>query len=141
MEAVRVPLEPAAVLTRAFPGERCPAALYWPWIHGLRRKLRRARLIANDHVFGVRWTGAMIEERLFRLVAQLPDGISEIYCHPAVASTPVLAAAQPGYRHAEEYAALLSPRLKARIAELGVKLITYAELATTPAGTKPAGGR
>ena len=129
MKAVRVPSEPVRLLRRAFPGERFPAPLYWPWISSLRRKLRRARLIANDHVFGVSWSGAMIEERLVRLLAQLPDGISEIYCHPATASTPRLTAAMPGYRHRDEYAALLSAGLKAQIAQQGLRVTRYADLA------------
>jgi hypothetical protein len=35
----------------------------------------------------------------------------------------------PGYRNAEELAALLSPRIKRRIAELGIDLVSYGDLA------------
>ena len=62
----------------------------------------------------------MVEERILRLLPHLPPGDSEIYFHPASRTTPALAAAMPGYRHADELAALLSPAVRRRIAELGI---------------------
>jgi chitin disaccharide deacetylase len=127
MRAMRVPAEPVAALRRAFPGERYRAPLYRPWIERLRRRLRAAGIQVNDQVFGLAWSGGMTEERLLRLLPHLPDGLSEIYFHPAIGSTPALAAAMPGYRHADELAALLSPTVKARIAELGIRRVTYGD--------------
>ena len=129
MRAVRLPAEPAAVLRRAFPGERHLVPAYRPVVALLRRRLRGAGLVINDHVFGIAWSGAMVEERLLGLVPHLPPGVSEIYCHPATQKNPALAAAMPGYRHTEELAALLSPVVRQRIAELGIGLIGYADLA------------
>jgi chitin disaccharide deacetylase len=129
MKAVRVPAEPVAALRRAFPRERYPAPLYRPWIERLRRRLERADLRVNDHVFGLAWSGGMTEDRVLRLLPHLPDGVSEIYFHPATERTPRLAVAMPGYRHPEELAALLSPAVKARIEELGITLASYGELA------------
>ncbi len=128
MKAMRVPAEPVAALRAAFPQERYPAPLYRPWALRLRRRLRRAGLTVNDHVFGLAWSGGMTEERVLRLLPHLPEGSSEIYFHPARARTPALAAAMPGYRHRDELAALLSPTLKARIEELGIRRVTYSEL-------------
>jgi hopanoid biosynthesis associated protein HpnK len=129
MHAVRLPAEPAAVLRRAFPGERHRPPAYQPAIAALRRRLRRAGLAINDHVFGIAWSGAMVEERVLALLPLLPPGVSEIYCHPATRQTPALAAAMPGYRQTEELAALLSPDVRQRIAELGISLIGYGDLA------------
>ena len=128
LRAVRLPSEPVAALRRAFPGEAYRAAAWRPAVTTLRRRLRRAGLAANDHVFGIAWSGDMVEERLLRLLPHLPYGVSEIYCHPATRSTPALAAAMPSYRHVEELAALVSPRVRRRIAELGVELIGYRDL-------------
>ena len=83
----------------------------------------------NDQVFGIAWSGAMVEERLLGLLPYLPPGVSEIYCHPATRQTPALAAAMPGYRNTEELAALLSPAVWQCIAELGISLIGYGDLA------------
>ena len=129
MRAVRLPAEPAAVLRRAFPGEPHRMPAYRPVTTALRRRLRSAGLATNDQVFGIAWSGAMVEARLLGLLPHLPQGVSEIYCHPATRQTPALAAAMPGYRNTEELAALLSPDVRRRIAELGISLVGYGDLA------------
>jgi chitin disaccharide deacetylase len=129
MWAVRVPSEPVQALRRAFPRERYRVPIYQPWIVGLRRRLQRAGLFVNDNIFGLAWSGAMTEERLLRLIPHLPDGVSEIYLHPATERTPALLAAMPGYRQQEEFAALLSPSLKSCIAEFGIRLGSYTDFA------------
>jgi hopanoid biosynthesis associated protein HpnK len=129
MKAVRVPLEPVSPLRRAFPDEGYSTPLYNPWIGHLRRRLRRAGLFVNDYLFGLAWSGGMAEERLLRLLPHLPDGVSEIYLHPAIERTPALVSTMPGYRHRDELMALLSPLVRNRIAELGIRLISYSDLA------------
>jgi hopanoid biosynthesis associated protein HpnK len=128
MSAARVPSEPVAVLRRAFPEERYRAPAYHGWNAMLRRRLQRAGLRTNDHVFGLTWSGGMVETRILRLVPHLPDGVSEIYFHPATERTPSLMATMPSYRHPEELAALLSPIVRNRIAESGIRLINYGDL-------------
>src|SRR5260370_26659935 len=129
MRAAGPRAEPVAVLRRAFPGEPHRAPPYRPVIAALRRRLRGAGLATNDQVFGIAWSGAMVEARLLGLLPHLPPGISEIYCHPATRQTPALAAAMPGYRNTEELPALLSPAVRQRIAELGISRIGYGNLA------------
>jgi len=128
MEAVRVPSEPVTVLRRAFPAERYQTPPYRPWIDALRRRLRQAGLRTNDHFFGLAWSGGMVEARILGLIPHLPDGVSEIYFHPAVERTPPLVAAMPSYRHREELAALLSPLLRSRITDDGIQLVSYSDL-------------
>lgn len=130
VKSVRVPSEPVTALRRAFPEERYSIPFHTPWVERLRRRLRRAGLFVNDNVFGLAWSGGMVEERLLRLIPHLPDGVSEIYLHPAAEETPALVMAMPGYRHQEELAALLSPSVKRRIAEFGIRLTSYSDLAT-----------
>jgi hopanoid biosynthesis associated protein HpnK len=127
--AVRLPAEPAEALRRAFPGERYRPPAWQPAIAALRRRLRRAELASNDQVFGIAWSGAMVEDRVLALLPHLPHGVSEIYFHPATRTTAALAAAMPGYRHTEELAALLSPVVRQRIADLGISLVGYGDLA------------
>jgi hopanoid biosynthesis associated protein HpnK len=124
MRAVRLPVEPVAPLRLAAPGERLKAPAWSPVVASLRRRLDRAGLARNDQVFGIAWSGRMIEDRLLALLPHLPDGVSEVYGHPAVGS----ASFSPGYRHAEELSALLSPRVRRRISELGLRLARYADL-------------
>ncbi|HEX3860849.1 MAG TPA: hopanoid biosynthesis-associated protein HpnK [Stellaceae bacterium] len=128
MHAMRVPDEPVEPLRRALPGEPVKPPAYRPVVTALRRRLRRAGIAANDHVFGVAWSGAMTEQRLLALLPCLPPGVSELYSHPASRTTPALATGMPGYRHAEELAALVSPNVRRRVAELGIELIGYRDL-------------
>ena len=126
--AVRVPSEPVAVLRRAFPDERRRTPAYHPWVVALRRRLHRAGLRANDHLFGLAWSGGMVEARTLRLIPHLPNGVSEIYFHPAAQGAPSLMPALRGYRRGEELATLLSPLLRDRIAESGIRLVSYSDL-------------
>jgi hopanoid biosynthesis associated protein HpnK len=137
VRAVRVPFEPAGALRAAFPDERHRAPAWAMVAASLRRRLDGAGIAAPDQVFGAAWSGRMVEDRLLALLPQLPGGVSEIYSHPAVAG----AALVPGYRHAEELAALTSPRVRRLVAELGIRLVNYAELteAAAPARAAPAG--
>jgi chitin disaccharide deacetylase len=129
MRAVRVPLEPIDALRAAYPHDHYRRPFYGPWIGLLRRRLRGAGLYTNDHLFGLAWSGAIVEKRLLRLVPYLPDGITELYLHPASERTPALVAAMPSYRQLEELEALLSPTLKSCIAEHGICVTTYSNLA------------
>jgi chitin disaccharide deacetylase len=134
MRAVRVPAEPWGALRRAAAAEagRVLPPLYAPWIALLRRRLKRAGLAVNDHLLGLAWSGAMTEPRMLRLLAALPAGASELYCHPAVEQTPALARTMPAYRPAEELAALVSPRVRRAIDSGGIELVSYADLAARP---------
>jgi chitin disaccharide deacetylase len=134
MPAVRLPQEPSRVLHRAFPGERRQprAAIFGSAVAALQRRLRRAGLASNDFTFGIAWSGRMTEERLLGLLPHLPGGVSEIYCHPATRETRALLAAAPGYRHIDELGALLSARVRRRIAELGIGLVGYRDLTAVP---------
>lgn len=107
--AVRVPLEPRSVLRKIEPHAPCaPALLTAPFATLLKRRMRAAGLTSPDRVFGLHWSGAMTRPRLAGLLAQLPDGLTEVYLHPA---TGAYAGSAPGYRYEEELAALTSPEM------------------------------
>ena len=128
MRAMRLPAEPRAPLRQAAPGERLPIPPPGFAVAALRRRLSGAGLACNDHVFGIAWSGAMTEHRLLALLPHLPTGVSELYCHPATEATPSLQEAMPGYRSTEEFAALLSPRVRQRIDELGIRLVRFGDI-------------
>jgi len=105
MRAIRVPQEPQAVLAKAEPGSRIGRAhVTSPFTRLLRRRLRGSGLCVPDAVFGLAWSGRMNAARLAGLMAHLPDGLSEIYLHPATAGA--FDGAAPGYRYEEELLAL-----------------------------------
>ena len=121
VSAVRVPDEPLWFAARG--GRWIPwmgAALLAPWNALMKRRLRAAGMPHNDSVFGIAASGAMDEKTLLAILARLPPGITEIYLHPATVSGSAIAASMSGYRHADELAALLSPRVRAAAAAAGI---------------------
>ncbi len=130
MRAMRLPLESQSALRQAAAAEgaRVSRPLYTPWIVLLRHRLQRAGLVLNDHLLGLAWSGAMTEPRVLRLLASLPEGTTELYCHPAVAQTPTLRLTMPDYRPAEELAALLSPAVRRLVLSEKLELASYGDL-------------
>jgi len=117
--AVRVPDEPLWFARSGNWLAGAQAALLAPWVSLMKRRLRRADMPHNDRLFGVAASGAMDEGKLLTILARLPQGVTEIYLHPAVVSGTAIAASMSAYRHADELAALLSPRVRAAIAAGG----------------------
>ena len=115
LRAVRVPAEPAAVLRRCGERPGIGAQALSRWAGVLRGQVRRAGLATTDHVFGLHWSGGMTRERLLRLAAHLPAGVSELYFHPATSSDATLARLMPTYQHAAELATLRDPALAAML--------------------------
>jgi hopanoid biosynthesis associated protein HpnK len=127
-KGARVPLEPQAVLGRIEKHRPSGvAALTAPFARGMRARFRRAGIAAPDWVFGLAWSGAMTQARLTGLIQHLPDGVSEIYMHPATGPYPGSA---PGYRYAEELAALTDPGLPALLAAQRVRIGGFADFLT-----------
>ena len=119
VKGARVPLEPQAVLERIEPHKSSGvAALTAPFARGLRRRFRRAGIAAPDSVFGLAWSGAMTPLRLKGLIEHLPDGLSEIYLHPA---TGPYAGSAPGYHYAGELEALTDPGMPAMLAAKSIR--------------------
>jgi len=136
LKAVRLPVEPsgpiAAAEGHAAAGGLGAAALR-AWTGQLKAMLKRQGLVTNDQVFGLAWSGAMTEARIAALIPHLPDGVSEIYFHPATSLTPKLAQTMPAYRPADELAALLSPEVKRLVAAQDIERTSFTDLATSAA--------
>lgn len=139
LRALRIPDEPRRIVMRAEPDHAIPRTFLWPVLALLRRRAARAELLVNDRVFGLAWSGAMTEARLLALVPLLPAGVSEIYTHPATADAAAMPHAASGYRYCEELKALLSPAVRAALAENGIRLTRFSALASAsrPAATAP----
>ena len=116
MRAIRLPRE-----------ARAP---WWlqPWIALVRARLERAGIACNDYVVGIEQTGRMDEQAWLHAIATLPAGVGEIYCHPATGGGGPLTQSMSDYRHADELAALCSPRVAAALAAAGVVRGGFADL-------------
>jgi hopanoid biosynthesis associated protein HpnK len=132
LRAVRLPLEPEAVL-RQLERRRTwspSAVLTVPFALALRRRLAAAGLLVAQRTFGLRWSGQMTEARLAGVIRQLPQGVSEIYLHPATGTYP---GAAPGYRYAGELQALLAPEVGALCRDPGLRLGGFGDFAASGA--------
>jgi hopanoid biosynthesis associated protein HpnK len=120
VKGARVPLEPQGPLRQIEKHKMNAAvALTAPFARALRARFRRAGIAAPDQVFGLAWSGAMTSARLRGLIEQLPDGLSEIYLHPATGAYPGSA---PGYAYAEELRALTDPGMRGLITGRDIRL-------------------
>jgi chitin disaccharide deacetylase len=125
LRAVRVPLESSVVLRRIEPEtSRAESLGIAPFALWLRRICRSAGHLTPDRVFGLKWSGQMTRARLKALIAALPDGLSEIYLHPATGSYPGSA---PGYLYGEELAALTDPEVRAACREASIVLGSFTD--------------
>lgn len=128
VKGARVPLEPQAVLARIEPRKSSfVVALTTPFARGLARRFRKAGIAAPDSVFGLAWSGAITPDRLKGLIVRLPDGLSEIYTHPATGPYPGSA---PGYRYVTELSALTDPELPGLLAANGIRTGGFGDFLT-----------
>ncbi len=130
---IRIPYE-APLLSYKARGDKLGLRLmngifHWRRTLTMRKAARSRGLVINDHAFGVNDSGAMTAERMGSFLDVLPDGISEIYSHPATRhwdERPM----PPHYLVAEEYQALTDAGNRARVRDLGITLTTFAAEAT-----------
>jgi chitin disaccharide deacetylase len=136
LRAARVPLEPLHVLRKI---ERqtpwAPALLAAPFAILLRRRFRAAGLLAPDRIFGLQWSGQMTRERLSGLIRNLPNGLSEIYLHPATGPFP---GAAPGYHYREEFDALMAADIVAASRDCSLRLGGFSDFLDPETTVRPA---
>ncbi len=120
LRAVRMPREPRGG-TRSIE----------PWLALMRARARRAGVAYNDYAFGVNEAGALTEGRVLEILDHLPDGITEIFFHPATGRFEGADRGTEAFRWEQELAALTSARVRASIARNGIDSMTYGELASS----------
>jgi hopanoid biosynthesis associated protein HpnK len=76
-------------------------------------------------VKGVLNSGRMTEEYILQILDGLNEGLTELYFHPGVLPDSEISRRMPDYRHEEELAAITSPRIKRKLAELNIGLKNY----------------
>ena len=112
MRALRVPVErdPSGLrLSRTAVAQR----LLRQWASIIRAHARSKGLLVPDAVYGLTWSGAMTQARILSLLRSLPDGIVEIYTHPATRDEFWGHAA--GYIYKSELAALCHPEVRSAV--------------------------
>jgi hopanoid biosynthesis associated protein HpnK len=125
MRALRVPREPGHAMA---PG--CAVLL---------AQARRASLVTPDAVLGLRWTGQMNREHMLAAIEKAPDGLVEVYVHPATADR--FPGSARGYRYRDELAALVDPAVIAAVKRSRRRTGGYADASAPRSGLLSAGSR
>ncbi len=125
LSALRIPYEPRGVIMSAEPRVKVARSWLGPMLASIRRRARKEKLVSNDHVFGLAWSGAMTEDRILALIPHLPPGLNELYTHPATADAASMPHAVPSYRYRDELKALLSPKVRQALNDNGVTLTRF----------------
>lgn len=97
---------------------------------GFREKLQLARLSCPTYFYGITQTGFLDAKGLQNIICDLPQGASEIMCHPGYVDTELNRTPTRLLTQREvELQALTRPEIRQLIAERGIELISYRNLA------------
>jgi predicted glycoside hydrolase/deacetylase ChbG (UPF0249 family) len=93
---------------------------------GLQRKLRDAGALTTDYFAGFALTGCLNEARLLQLIEKLPEGTTELMCHPGLCGDELRASRTRLKESREvELRALTSARAREAIRARRVHLANY----------------
>jgi hopanoid biosynthesis associated protein HpnK len=138
IEAVRVSHE-ASSLRAALTGGSEPAGLMLKQgvqARGLKLLARDARAMAEragiaaaDYFCGIAQTGVLTKKGVQQMLANLPEGTTELMCHPGYADTELEKSATRLQKSRQtELEILTDKEIRKSIAALGIRLINYREI-------------
>src|SRR5712692_4441105 len=132
LKAIRVPYEPPWLSWRAsrkgFVGKLASSLVLGPWLSLLRWRIKRANLRSNEFIFGLHESGAMRLEVVLRILKQLPNGVTEMYFHPATRRCPEIDRTMPEYQHQAELETLTSAAVKEVLLTAQIQRIAFSDL-------------
>lgn len=97
-----------------------------------REQAERAGFSTADHFCGIAQTGELTKEGVARLLRNLPEGTTELMCHPGYADEALRKTATRLQDSREKEVAILTdPEIRNLVASQGIRLIDYAFLAST----------
>jgi hypothetical protein len=91
-------------------------------------RVRAAGVATPDRFCDVFWGDDAREETLAALLEELPDGVTELMCHPAVVDPELAAGSSYAAPRERELEILTRPRLRTRITQTGVQLVHFGQL-------------
>jgi hopanoid biosynthesis associated protein HpnK len=95
----------------------------------MKARLESSGLKSPDYVLGIASTGFLDSHHLRNLIARLPDGTSELVCHPGYVDKQLMESPTRLLQQREtEITALVSPDVKEWLNRRGVQLINYRNL-------------
>ena len=131
LDSIRVPDEPALAALCAtdaeLKGRGRQRKFLSPWLNRLRRLSAKSGVRTNDVLFGLYDSGTLNVEKLVRILAHVPNGVTELMMHPAKAPTEASDKTQTAAGH-DEYRALSHPRIARAIERFEVQLTSFGAL-------------
>ena len=128
VNAIRIPYEPVIDGDKQTLSQTIMRSFLSPWLKYLKKRLQNNGIQSNDYLFGIEHSGQMTVKNTLDLLARIPDGISELYFHPAVRN---LAGERP-HNDIEgcalELETLVNPDIKSALARLGIRPVSFADL-------------
>ena len=120
IQRLRLTRDPFWLNTRLVSGRWGYRVLHTAIFHALSARARpvlaRRGIRHTSAVFGLLQNAGVDEEYLVRLLPRLPPGDSEIYSHPSLDE------------FKNEFDALISPRVRKQVEDLGIRLVRYQDL-------------
>lgn len=90
--------------------------------------VRRLHFTTTDYFWGMVDGGHMTESNLRYIISRLPFGTHEIMMHPGRSTAILSQVFAWGYHWQDEFAALMSPRIRQQLQEKKIELINYGDL-------------
>ena len=98
-----------------------------------RAALAAAGVTAPDYFYGVSSTGYLDRDTLADVLRDVPEGVSELMCHPGYVDAALECVSTRLLRQREtEFQAVAAPEARILAARLGIQLVTYRALVETP---------
>lgn len=132
LKAVRVPNEPPLEVLIYSKKEKLRRYTRWlflkPWVAIMQKRLREKNIRFNDYIYGMDDSGHMNIDNLIRILSHLPEGISEVYSHPATQLWDGIDPLASDYEYEAEYKALIHPRIKQVIDKFSIQLSSFNDI-------------
>jgi hopanoid biosynthesis associated protein HpnK len=93
-----------------------------------RPYMRRMGIVSPDGFYGLAETGRLSSDTVAVIVRGLPDGTSELMCHPGHRDDEAAASTGWGYGWEDELRAVTDPSLRGILEAHGVELVNYTAL-------------
>lgn len=134
MRAIRIPYEPVIAGNSDNYIKQTVTLLVQlglsPLLYYMKYRTKRAGIQSNDYLFGLSHSGQMTVDRTLQLLAQIPDGISEFYFHPAVKNLPGEYPHHDANACAMELDTLLNQEVKNSLETLGIRMVAFSDMVT-----------
>ncbi len=138
IEAVRVSHEASSLRAALTDGSEAPGVVLKQGVQarGLKLLGRDAKKMAEhagiataDYFCGIAQTGVLTKKGVQQLLASLPEGTTELMCHPGYADTELQKSATRLQQSRQiELEILTDKAIRKIIAELGIRLINYQQI-------------